>query len=122
MAVTIQLKRGTAEAWKRVNPILAVGEPGFEKDTNRLKIGDGVNNWVNLPYQDQSNENVFNTNTRYEFPSIGKENVIYKASQEAKLYQWNPTLNIYESLIGSGDGGSFDDIDLINGGNAYGNS
>ena len=26
------------------------GEPGFEKDTNRLKIGDGTNAWNDLAY------------------------------------------------------------------------
>jgi hypothetical protein len=37
-----RLRRGTSEAWNRVNPVLLYGEPGFEKDTNKLKIGDGV--------------------------------------------------------------------------------
>ena len=39
---TFLLRRGTSEAWNRVNPTLKYGEPGFEKDTNRLKIGDGT--------------------------------------------------------------------------------
>lgn len=47
---TFQLRRGTSEAWNRVNPVLAYGEPGFEKDTNKLKIGDGVKAWQSLPY------------------------------------------------------------------------
>ena len=38
---TFQFHRGLSEAWNRVNPVLKYGEPGFEKDTNRLKIGDG---------------------------------------------------------------------------------
>lgn len=46
----LQLKRGTAERWATVNPILAVGEPGFVYDSNRLKIGDGVSTWNELPY------------------------------------------------------------------------
>ncbi len=37
-----RLRRGTSEAWRRVNPVLLYGEPGFEKDTNKLKIGDGT--------------------------------------------------------------------------------
>ena len=53
MAVTIQLKRGSSLAWQRLNPILAIGEPGFEKDTYRLKIGDGFTPWNELPYQDE---------------------------------------------------------------------
>lgn len=38
---TIRLKRGTSSSWRRVNPVLLEGEPGFEKDTNKLKIGNG---------------------------------------------------------------------------------
>ena len=47
---TFLLRRGTSEAWSRVNPTLADGEPGFEKDTNKLKIGDGSKAWNDLPY------------------------------------------------------------------------
>lgn len=36
--------------WEQINPVLKAGEPGFERDTNRVKIGDGVRNWLNLPY------------------------------------------------------------------------
>lgn len=50
MAAIIQLKRGSSTAWKRLNPVLAIGEPGFEKDTGRLKIGDGISSWNELPY------------------------------------------------------------------------
>ena len=98
MATTIQLKRGSSQAWEKLNVILEVGEPGFEKDTGRLKIGDGFTPWNELQYQDQTNELVFNARTRLEFPSIGRENVIYKASQESKLYQWNSSVLKYESL------------------------
>ena len=48
---TFQLKRGLAERWVAVNPILQPGEPGFELDTNKLKIGDGITPWNDLPYQ-----------------------------------------------------------------------
>lgn len=48
-----RLRRGTSEAWNRVNPVLLYGEPGFEKDTNKLKIGDGVKSWRDLPYLTQ---------------------------------------------------------------------
>jgi len=47
---TIQLHRGLAATWAAHNPTLAYGEPGFEKDTNRLKIGDGETEWNLLPY------------------------------------------------------------------------
>lgn len=47
---TFQLKRGIAAAWTRVNPILKQGEPGYELDTGKLKIGDGATAWNNLNY------------------------------------------------------------------------
>lgn len=47
---TIQLRRGTAAAWVTANPTLASGEPGFETDTNRLKIGNGSTAWTSLLY------------------------------------------------------------------------
>ena len=47
---TYRLKRGTAQRWAEINPILEEGEPGFETDTNRLKIGDGFSPYMALPY------------------------------------------------------------------------
>lgn len=46
----IKLRRDLASRWANVNPILAAAEPGFERDTGRLKIGDGVTPWNELPY------------------------------------------------------------------------
>ncbi len=46
----IELRRGTAAAWTLANPVLANGEPGFEDDTNKMKVGDGVTAWNLLPY------------------------------------------------------------------------
>jgi hypothetical protein len=50
MAVQIQFRRGLASEWTTTNPILAEGEVGVEIDTLQLKIGDGVQEWVDLPY------------------------------------------------------------------------
>ena len=50
ISTTFQLRRGLKETWERNNPVLAYGEPGFEKDTYKLKIGDGVRDWISLPY------------------------------------------------------------------------
>jgi hypothetical protein len=47
---TIKLRRGTAAEWTAANPVLAEGEPGYEKDTQRYKIGDGVKAWNILNY------------------------------------------------------------------------
>lgn len=50
MPTDIKLKRGTAAALQQVNPVLAAGEPCLETDTNKIKYGDGVTAWVELPY------------------------------------------------------------------------
>lgn len=50
MANRIQVRRDTAFNWTAENPVLAAGEIGFELDTNRLKVGNGVNAWKVLPY------------------------------------------------------------------------
>lgn len=46
----IQLRRDTAANWAAKNPIPAQGEPCYETDTGKLKIGDGSNTYANLPY------------------------------------------------------------------------
>ena len=51
----IQFRRNTAANATSSNPTLGVGEPGYETDTGRLKIGDGSTAWIILPYQDQIN-------------------------------------------------------------------
>lgn len=50
MASRIQLRRDTAANWTANNPVLAVGEPGVETDTSRMKVGDGASTWTVLPY------------------------------------------------------------------------
>jgi hypothetical protein len=46
----IQVRRGTAAQWTSANPTLASGEWGFESDTGKVKIGDGVTAWNSEPY------------------------------------------------------------------------
>lgn len=118
-----QLRRATALDWLRVNPILRLAEPGFESDTNRLKIGDGRSAWSELPYIEgeaatppSTLSGIVNAETHFDFPSVGDENYIYKAISECKIYQWSKAELRYIP-IGSFDG---NEIELIHGGNANG--
>lgn len=111
---TFKFKRGTAARWAELNPILQQGEPGFVYDSNKLKIGDGVTPWNELPYIEGKTE-VENFGNVSDFPTVGNPNVIYKAAKELSLYQFNPETNAYEKLS---DGKGIDDISIINGGNA----
>lgn len=47
----IQLRRGTASAWTTANTLLSAGEPGWESDTGKFKIGDGATVWTALAYE-----------------------------------------------------------------------
>ena len=50
MAVQIQYRRGSSTDWSTTNPILAIGEPGYETNTGKFKVGDGSTAWNSLPY------------------------------------------------------------------------
>lgn len=113
---TLQLKRGTAARWKELNPVLAAGEPGFSIDNNELKIGDGQTSWNDLRPIGESC--VVNANTHYDFPSIGKAYVIYKAESEKLIYQWNAIELKYEVIGEIGTSTDLTNVELINGGNA----
>jgi hypothetical protein len=47
---SINLRRSTAAEWLSENPVLGLGEAAFESDTNKLKIGDGIDTWDLLSY------------------------------------------------------------------------
>lgn len=47
---TISVRSGLSTVWSTKNPILAKGEPGYETDTKKLKIGDGINHYNDLNY------------------------------------------------------------------------
>lgn len=45
-----QFRRGTAAQWTSTNPTLGAGEPGYETDTGKFKIGNGSTAWNSLAY------------------------------------------------------------------------
>lgn len=50
----IRLRGGTEAEWVAANPVLAAKECGVVTDTHRLKVGDGVTEWVDLSYVDDA--------------------------------------------------------------------
>lgn len=64
-----------------------------------MKIGNGVDEWTRLQYLGDDKTLVVNAETHYDFPAIGDVEVIYKASQEKLLYQWNDETFEYELLV-----------------------
>lgn len=47
---TIKFRRGTTSEWNTANPVLSIGEAGYETNTRKLKVGDGLSRWNALPY------------------------------------------------------------------------
>jgi hypothetical protein len=50
MASVIRLRRGTSAQWAASTIVLAVAELGLDTTLNKLKVGNGVHTWPNLPY------------------------------------------------------------------------
>ena len=46
----IQLRRATEPEWIDVDPILRLGEPAFSTDVCKLKVGNGIAHWSEVPY------------------------------------------------------------------------
>lgn len=51
-----QVRRATEAEWIEHNPILALGEPAYSYDIQRLKIGNGQSHWEDLRYLDSEQE------------------------------------------------------------------
>ena len=83
-------------------------------DLNGLTVADYIDKKV------IEEKTVINAKTHFDFPSIGKVDVIYKADEEKLTYQWNPETFSYEILNEIAT--KVEDINLIFGGNAYGNA
>jgi hypothetical protein len=47
----IKIRRGTEQEWLYINPVLSLGELGYETTNNVLKVGDGIKTWSDLGVQ-----------------------------------------------------------------------
>lgn len=114
--ITYQLRRGASTTWTKNNPLLAAGEPGYEIDTHKIKIGDGTSKWKDLPYIGE--HNIISYASHNDFPSVGNVNYLYKANDEDMLYCWDDKEANFV-IIGP-VGTNSETIDFIDGGNAFG--
>lgn len=78
---TFQIRRGLSSTWARTNPVLAYGEPGFERDTHKLKIGDGETAWLDLPYIGDSNSSSLGDNFQIDIDN----GIIYVKGDNGEL-------------------------------------
>jgi hypothetical protein len=57
--VKFLLRKDTLATWTASTVILALGEPSVVTDTGQMKIGNGVDIWVNLPYVGSTSSIIF---------------------------------------------------------------
>ncbi len=46
----IALRSGSSDLWELVDPILELGEAGYDTTYNSIKVGDGIHKWTELEY------------------------------------------------------------------------
>lgn len=98
----IQLKRDTAANWSTNNPTPSAGEPCFETDTGKLKIGDGITAYNSLPYQGGTSATAVTTDTAQTIS--GKKTF----TNDIVINQWNMnTSPVRETHIDLGGGTDF---------------
>lgn len=61
MATKIRLRRGSQSEWLEANPVLDIAEFGYETDTGRAKIGNGLDEWSALSYFTPALDDEFDT-------------------------------------------------------------
>lgn len=71
---TIILRHDTSTKWLIENPILSLGEYGVEDDTHRMKRGNGIDKWSDLPFEHFGLENM-----------ISFENIVGEVNDNEKL-------------------------------------
>ena len=80
MATKLQIRNDSSENWLEVNPILDMAEIGYETTTNKIKVGDGMTAWKDLPYL--KGESYNDTAIKQEISSI-KTTLEEKADKES---------------------------------------
>jgi hypothetical protein len=134
----IQFKRQHSAIWEQVNPILKLAEPGFESDTGKAKIGDGITAWNNLNYLATNKDSEVSTSMledrsvtgeKIDTNTITNENIAEDAQIDVSklvgvvsqingtMIQSSPSLPVVRNIIASnqepGSGGQNGDIWVV---------
>lgn len=68
----IKFKRGNSADWTAKNILLEAGEPGYELDTGKLKVGNGATRWNDLKYVDGGAIDVDVDNLSIKIDGVGR--------------------------------------------------
>ena len=99
----MQQRRGTASQWTSANPILNAGEIGFESDTNKFKIGDGINHWEDIIYFVDQESLDLSLGDYIESSLLGASNGVAQLNSSGKLVS-DQIPNIDEITVDAVDG------------------
>lgn len=101
MSITIQLRRDTKANWIESEAVLAPGEPGFETDTGKFKIGDGERRWQDLGYFNPGDDSTLFAAIDAHFQSLEATNIDEAAIHAAVIAQ----ISELQSTVGISDDG-----------------
>lgn len=87
-----KLIRNTYAGWVSSNPVLALEDSGFERDTGRSKIGDGVTAWNDLNYFNEGGGDTSNLQVKNEAISGSPSLAVGRSTSEfyKAVVQTNP--------------------------------
>lgn len=120
----IQVRRGTASEWTSSNPTLSAGEWGYETNTGRYKIGDGLTAWNSLRYSSllpKTGDIVGASGVSVSFTSVTGAPVTIAVTgiQSSQVNDFNSAVN---ALITASAVSSEQVMDIVNSGTLEGNN
>ena len=107
MSVRLQFRRGTEAEWFAADTVLGEAEIGYETDTKKIKVGNGITSWNSLSYVNVVPSDLVNTLNDYVLVGdVGNPGGPAKLDSEgnllipkASIILEGPTANDYETTL-----------------------
>ena len=94
--VKIKQRIDTADNWSSKNPVLLAGEIGYIKGTAQYRVGDGTNNWSDLPlYQGMTSsdknklDGIASGANNYSHPTTSGNKHIPSGGSSGQILRWS---------------------------------
>ena len=105
METRIQIRRDSAANWTSNNPVLALGELGFDTTNNLIRVGNGIDRWLDLDVlgagpasgvsYDNSTSGLSATNVQVAINVLsGSKATYYEHDQQIASNEWTITHNL----------------------------
>lgn len=116
MAIQIQYRRGLASEWTAANTVLAVGEPGYETDTGKFKVGDGSTAWNSLAYSSGPTGSTGATGLNPVFSRQGTLTTSTSTGAQRLYVERSGTITVARASVGTAPTGSAITVDILKNG------